>query len=138
MWLTRLTNTTGNLGSIIAAMGCAACFPAIAGIGSALGLGFLAQYEGLFINTLLPLLAGFALLAQLFAYRKHRRWLRLSAGAAGPLMVLATLYVFWSDDWSTDMFYLGLLLMLCVALADLFWPATRACQITKPATGRQP
>ena len=134
MWLTRLASSTGNLGSIIAAMSCAACFPAIAGIGSALGLGFLAQFEGLFINTLLPLFAGLALITQLLVFRKHRRWLRLLAGTAGPLMVLATLYLFWSDTWSTYLFYLGLFLMLCVAVADLRWPATRECQ-ARTSTG---
>jgi hypothetical protein len=29
-------------------MGCAACFPAIASLGAAIGLGFLGKYEGLF------------------------------------------------------------------------------------------
>jgi mercuric ion binding protein len=31
--------------------GCAACFPAIASFGAAIGLGFLSQYEGLFITS---------------------------------------------------------------------------------------
>ena len=38
-------------------MGCAMCFPAIASLGAAIGMGFLSQWEGLFINTLLPFFA---------------------------------------------------------------------------------
>ena len=48
-------------------MGCAACFPAIASFGAAIGLGFLSQYEGLFIGILLPMFAGIALLANAIA-----------------------------------------------------------------------
>ena len=56
-WITRTADKTGAFGSIVSAMGCAACFPAIASFGAAIGLGFLQQYEGLFISTLLPLFA---------------------------------------------------------------------------------
>ena len=45
----------GTVGAIVATMGCAMCFPALAGIGAAVGLGFLSKWEGLFITTLLPL-----------------------------------------------------------------------------------
>jgi hypothetical protein len=45
-------------------------------LGATLGIGFLAQFEGLFINTPLPVFAGIA----------------------GPLMVLATLYLFFDES----------------------------------------
>ena len=96
MWISRLTDKTGSLGAIVSAMGCGMCFPAIASLGSAVGLGFLANYEGLFVNTLLPLFALIALLANLYTGIRQRRWLRLGLSVAGPLMVLATLYLFWS------------------------------------------
>jgi mercuric ion transport protein len=41
--LTRIADKAGSLGAVISAMGCAMCFPAIAGIGAAVGLGFLSQ-----------------------------------------------------------------------------------------------
>ena len=127
MLITRLSDKTGSLGAIASAMGCASCFPAIASIGSALGLGFLADYEGLFLDTLLPVFAGIALLANLFTGITQRRWLRLLLGVAGPLMVLATLYLFWSDNWSTYMFYAGLALMLGVSIWDVISPQQRSC-----------
>ena len=131
MLVTRLSDKTGSLGAIISAMGCGMCFPAIASLGSTLGLGFLAHYEGLFINTLLPLFAVIALLANLINGVRHRRWLRLVLGIAGPLMVLATLYLFWSASWSTDMFYAGLVLMLGVSLWDIISPAHVTCAAKK-------
>lgn len=127
MSLTRLTDKTGSFGAIISAMGCAMCFPAIASIGSALGLGFLANYEGLFINTLLPFFAVIALLANLIDGIRQRQWLRLAIGMIGPLMVLATLYLFWSSDWSTYLFYTGLVMMVGVSIWDFISPSRRTC-----------
>lgn len=49
--LSRLGDKAGVLGTLVSAMGCAACFPGIASLGAAVGLGFLSQLEGLFINT---------------------------------------------------------------------------------------
>lgn len=60
--MTRIADKTGALGSVVSAMGCAACFPALASFGAAIGLGFLSQYEGLFISRLLPLFAALAFL----------------------------------------------------------------------------
>ena len=39
--LNSIGNKAGGLGSIVSAMGCGACFPAIASFGGAIGLGFL-------------------------------------------------------------------------------------------------
>ena len=36
--LTRIADKTGVLGSLVAGMGCAMCFPALASIGAAIGL----------------------------------------------------------------------------------------------------
>ena len=49
-----LGENLGAFGALISAMGCAMCFPAIAGLGGLIGLGFLSQWEGVFLNTLLP------------------------------------------------------------------------------------
>lgn len=126
-WLTRIADKTGALGSIVAAMGCAMCFPALASIGAAVGLGFLAQWEGLFINTLLPLFAWIALIANGLGWISHRQWHRSLLGMTGPSLVLLTLYPFWKYDWSTNMLYAGLALMVAVAVWDIFSPATRKC-----------
>ncbi|WP_027857586.1 organomercurial transporter MerC [Marinobacterium jannaschii] len=128
MRLSVLTEKLGALGSIVSAMGCASCFPLLGALGSALGMGFLAQFEGIFINTLLPLFATLALLAALASWWSHRHHLRGILAIAGPIMVLATLYLFWTDSWSTYMFYSALLLMSGVALWNLLSPPHRGCQ----------
>jgi len=127
MRFSSLINKSGTLGAIVAAMVCASCFPAIAALGASVGLGFLGHYEGLFINTLLPVFAGIALGANLLSFFSHRIWHRLLAGIAGPSMVLATLYLFWTDNWSTYLFYAGLAVMLAVSIWDIVSPPRRVC-----------
>lgn len=116
MQISQLSEKFGFLGAIVAAMGYASCFPLLGAIGATLGLGFLAQFEGLFINTLLPIFALIALISVLISWWSHRNHLRGLLGIADPLMVLATLYLFWVDDWSTDMFYGALVLMLIMTV----------------------
>ncbi len=125
----RLSEKTGSVGAIVSAMGCTACFPAIASLGASIGLGFLGQFEGLFINTLLPIFAVIALVANLLTAWSHRRIGRMLFGIAGPSMVLATLYLFWNDNWSTYMFYVGLAFMLIASIWDIASPPRKACAI---------
>lgn len=131
-WIIRLFDKTGAIGAVLAAMGCASCFPALGALGSSLGLTFLAQFEGLFINTLLPVFAWIALIANIIAFLSHRIWLRLVAGVTGPSMVLLSLYPLWEYGWSTYLFYSGLLIMLLVAIWDVISPARKTC--TRPNT----
>ncbi len=91
-FLSFLADKFGSIGSFVAAAGCAACFPALGALGASIGLGALAQFEGLFINTLLPIFASIALLANLISWFRHRIWYRGLLSIAGPCMVLATLY----------------------------------------------
>jgi mercuric ion transport protein len=125
--LSRIADKAGALGAIVSAMGCAACFPAIAGIGAALGMGFLHQWEGLFINTLLPLFAAIALVANALGWFSHRQCVRSLLGMTGPVIVLLSLYPWFEYGWSTETLYGGLALMLGAAIWDLVSPANRRC-----------
>jgi len=129
-WLTGFFDKSGALGSIVAAMGCASCFPALSSLAASLGLGFLTQFEGLFINTLLPEFAWLVLIINVIAFVSHRRWCRLFAGLAGPVMVLLTLYPLWSYGWSTYLFYAGLISMFIVSMWDLVSTSTKQYQMT--------
>ncbi|ORU92744.1 MAG: mercury transporter MerC [Cycloclasticus sp. symbiont of Poecilosclerida sp. M] len=126
-----LADKIGSIGAFIAAAGCAACFPALGALGASIGLGALAQFEGLFINTLLPIFAGVALLANLISWFNHRVGYRGLLSISGPCMVLATLFLFWTDDWSTQMFYVGIALMIVVSLLDVISPANKQCEVKK-------
>ena len=125
--LARIGDKTGALGTLVSTMGCAACFPAIASLGAAVGLGFLSQWEGLFLNTLLPLFAGIALVANFLGWFSHRQYWRTALGMTGPAMVLATMYPLWDFWWSTYLLYGGIVLMLATSLWDMFYPAKRRC-----------
>jgi len=125
----RLSEKTGSVGAIVSAMGCAACFPAIASLGASVGLGFLSEFEGLFINTLLPIFAVIALVANLLTAWSHRRIGRTLFEITGPSMVLATLYLFWTDNWSSYMFYVGLAFMLAASIWDIASPPRKACAL---------
>ncbi|MGH8833203.1 MAG: organomercurial transporter MerC [Polaromonas sp.] len=126
--ITRITDKAGALGSIVSAMGCAACFPALANLGAAIGLGFLSQYEGLFITRLLPLFAALALLANALGWLSHRQWHRSLLGMIGPTIVLAAMLLFFGNWWTANLLYVGLAFMVGVSIWDFVSPANRRCE----------
>lgn len=118
---TRVAGSTGTVGSIIAAMSCTACFPALASFASALGLGFLSQFEGISIHYILPLFALVGLVANVIGGRR-RGLLRMLLGIIGPLLVLAAALLMATYGMPTEwLLYPGLLLMIVIAIWDL-WP----------------
>ncbi len=125
--VTRIADKAGALGSVASAMGCAACFPAIASLGAAVGLGFLSEYEGLFITKLLPLFAAIALIANGLGWFSHRQWHRTLLGMVGPAMVLAAMLLFFGQWWTARLLYTGLAVMVGVSIWDLVSPAHRRC-----------
>ena len=133
---TSLLDKTGARGSLTAVLGCASCFPALGSLGAGLGLGFLAQFEGLFINTLLPIFAAIALAANVFAYFSHKIWYRTLAGIAGPIMVLLTMFPLWAYNWSTYLLYTGIGLMIIVSIWDIVSPPEKFCHLQTINTGK--
>ena len=120
--LDSIGNKAGGLGAVVSAMGCGACFPAIASFGGAIGLGFLSQYEGLFITVLLPLFASLALLANALGWLKHHQWHRSVLGMVGPIIVLVATYTM-----AEKLLYVGLAAMVAVSIWDFVSPASRRC-----------
>lgn len=123
----RTGSIGGSLGAVISAMGCAMCFPAIASLGGALGMGFLSQWEGLFINTLLPAFGWIALVINALGWFSHRQWLRSLLGMVGPTLLLLSLYPWFQYGWSAYVTYSSLVLMVVVSIGDLVYPANRRC-----------
>lgn len=120
--LNSIGDKAGGLGAILSAMGCGACFPALASFGGAIGLGFLSQYEGLFITVLLPLFASLALLANALGWLKHRQWHRSVLGMVGPVIVLVATFTM-----AEKLLYVGLAAMVAVSIWDFVSPASRRC-----------
>ncbi len=124
--MTRLADKVGVLGSLVSAMGCASCFPALASLGAAIGLGFLARWEGLFVTILIPAFAALALLANALGWLSHRQRKRTVLGVVGPLLVLlAAILVRFYGLPSAPMLYVGVVLMVGVSIWDLVSPAHR-------------
>jgi mercuric ion transport protein len=126
-FFTNIGDKTGSIGSIVSAMGCAMCFPAIANIGAAIGLGFLGQWENLFLDTLLPFFAWLTLVINALGYFSHRQWHRTLFGTAGPTLLLLSFYPWFQYAWSTYVTYSALALMLAVSIWDLVSPANKRC-----------
>mgnify|MGYP005849081151 CR=1 FL=1 len=124
----------GSLGAIVSAVICASCFPVLVSLGATLGLGFLAQFEGVFINTLLPVFAGITFASAFISWVSHKQHFRGVLSITGPLMVFATLYMFWANEWSTYMFYIALALMFAVSVFDLVLPPVKSCQAPVPSS----
>jgi len=126
---TRIGDKSGAFGGVVAAMGCSMCFPALASLGAAIGLGFLTQWENLFMTTLIPLFAWIALLANALGWFSHRQWHRSLIGMAGPTLVLLSLYPWFMYPWFKITLFAGLILMVIVAIWDLMSPSHRRCEI---------
>lgn len=125
--VTRATDKVGTLGVIISAASCPGCFPALASLGAAAGIGFLGEYEGLFIRILLPLFAAAALAANAIAGLVQRRWRRALFGSIGPVLVIAASVLFLGQWWAPNLLYTGLVLMVAVSIWDLARPNRPRC-----------
>ncbi len=125
--LARIGDKAGSFGALISTAGCAFCFPAIASLAGALGLGFLGQWEGLFINTLLPLFAWVTLVINALGWLNHKQWNRSLLGMLGPVLLLLSLYPWFQYGWSTYVTYSALGLMVAISIWDIFSPANKHC-----------
>ncbi|MGE0436762.1 MAG: organomercurial transporter MerC [Steroidobacteraceae bacterium] len=125
--IARIADKAGALGTLVSAMGCAMCFPALASLGAAIGLGFLQQYEGLFISRLLPLFAALALAANALGWLRHRQWHRSLLGMVGPAIVIVGAVWLLGTAWMRPLVYTGIALMAVVSIWDLVFQANRRC-----------
>lgn len=121
-YVPKIAEKFSAISTIIAAMGCAACFPALGALASSLGLGFLSAYEGIMINKLLPVFAAITAVFNIVYWWQHRVHWRGLLSLLGPAAVLATLYPLWQYSWSSYLFYTGLVLMLAVSILDVVKP----------------
>lgn len=126
--LARVADKAGLVGSIVSAAACVNCFPALASLGAAIGLGVLSPFEGVFIRIVLPVFAGIALLANALGWINHRQWWRTTLGVIGPIVVLVAVFLMRSSGHQTGwLLYPGLVLMVAVSIWDLISPAASVC-----------
>jgi mercuric ion transport protein len=127
--LERVFDKVGIGAIVVAALGCAACFPALGTLAATFGLGFLGQYEGTIINGLLPLFTMGVLFIHGYGWYKNQSHWRGLLSVIGPLTILITLYPLWQYSWSVYLFYSALILMLTVSIADLICPVPAHCKL---------
>lgn len=129
----RWADKTGVIGIIVSSMGCSMCFPALASIGAAIGLGFLTPWESVFVHVLIPVFALLALLANGLGWISHRQWQRSVLGSIGPVVALLGWYAFFTGLLPTNgargVLYAGLAVMLLAGIWDLVAPAHRRCAV---------
>ena len=129
--ITRIIDKTGVVGALVGSFSCAMCFPAAASLGAAIGLGFLSQWEGLFVHWLIPIFASIALLATLAGWFSHRRWQRILLGSIGPVLALIGVFGlthnFLAKDLARGIFYTGLIVMFLASVWDMINPVNRRC-----------
>lgn len=125
-----IADKVGVVGTLVSTMSCAMCFPAAASLGAAIGLGFLSQWEPLFLK-ILPIFAVIVLVVNGLGWLSHRQWQRAALGMVGPLLVLIGRYAFTggllSHDVSRGVLYTGLVVMTVFAIWDMLSPANRHC-----------
>lgn len=82
----------GSVGAIIAAAACPICFPKLALIGAALGLGIFAPYEGYVAKGVQGLFL-LAFLGQVIAFRRHRNRGLLALSGSTTLLLFVGYYL---------------------------------------------
>lgn len=120
-----LLDKLGAIGTLLAAAACPACFPLLAVVGSALGLGVFARFEG----YVMYVLQGFVLLAlvgNVLAYRAHRKIALLIVGVGSSAVVFFAIHV----SFSPLLMYVGLAGLSVAAVGNYL--AGRRCASCAP------
>ena len=125
-WIINLGDKAGFSGSLVAAAGCPACFPALAGISSALGLSFLSQWEGILVTRVLPIIALTVILINILAYFRHRQWHRTLLGIIGPILV-----IIGAIEMNQLFLFPGLAFMLGVSIWDIVAVKNKRCELVQ-------
>lgn len=78
----------GTVGAVVAAAACPICFPKVALIGAAVGLGAFAPFES-YVALGVQALFVLAFIGQMFAFRRHRnRWLLAFSGITTAILFI--------------------------------------------------
>lgn len=118
--LIRLGEKFSAVSIIMATLACASCFPALAGIGAALGMGIFSQWEGTILQIMIPGLAILILILQMLGWFDHKNFYRTLLGVVGPIGILLSFILFSIDQRAIYLFYVSLFFISVVSIFDLF------------------
>jgi mercuric ion transport protein len=120
--VTRLGDKFGFGAALVAGAGCSVCFPALAGVGATVGLGFLAPFEGVLVYVVIPTIAVLLALINVLGFFNNWQWYRVVLGLIGPVLILIGAFAM-----SELVFYSGLAAVLGVSLWDMLSNRNKQC-----------
>jgi mercuric ion transport protein len=91
----EVVEKVGTIGALLAAVACPACFPLLAVVGAALGLGIFRPFEG-WVFVVFQVLVLIALIGNILSFLRHRRVLPLILGVTSPALILFSLYIWFN------------------------------------------
>ena len=112
----------GPITTLVAALGCATCFPLLGGLAAAMGLGFLSGYERFLIAWVLPPLLVVLFAVAVLMSRRDEDPIRKVLRIMGPSGMLFALFWIWDTPLKGPLFYAGLLITLGVGVWDWLRP----------------
>jgi mercuric ion transport protein len=117
---TGVVEKIGAIGALVTAAACPACFPMLAVVGAALGLGVLRPFEG-WVFMVFQVLVVIAILGNILSFVRHRRAFPLIIGLSGPLLIFFALYV----RFNQVLLYVGLFGLAAASILNFI--ANRQC-----------
>lgn len=115
----------GSIGAFFAAAACPTCFPLLAVVGGAFGLGVFQPFEGI-VFLVFKTFVFLALIGNIFSYFKHRKFIPLIVGILSPLLIFSAIYFYFKPI----LIYTGLFGLLAASILNFF--ADRQCASCKP------
>jgi|GEM_PF-6505736 len=112
----KFSDKNTALAALISALFCPICFPAFAGVATALGLSFLTRYEGIFL-VFFHLFALASLFIVWRGYRQHGVRLPLAFSTFGVLLIFGALYALLPVY---NLIYLGIFLLVVGAFLNAY------------------
>jgi mercuric ion transport protein len=115
----------GSLGTFLVASACPVCWPLFIPVGSALGLGFLQQYEGIMMDFVFPPFVLLTLLGSYFAYRVHKTKYPLIVSTLSGLLIFIGFY----GGWQLILMYIGIFGLLLGSILAVM--ANKQCEVQR-------
>lgn len=112
----NILDKIGSGGAIVAAFGMSCCLPVFAAVGSAIGLGFLAQYESE-MNYLMQAAVVLAVAGTIWAYRKHKSIVPVILGTVSAGMIIYSV----NSDMNAYWIYGGLTGLAATAILNAIY-----------------
>jgi len=108
----KFIEQSASIGVLVTAMACPVCWPLFALVGSSLGLGILAPWEGILMNYVFPPLVVLGAVGSVVSFKSHRKVIPLVIGLLSATMILFGFYV----GWQLVLMYIGIFGMLLASV----------------------